>query len=308
MEDFTNKCFICEVEFADTDDDCVRVRKKGITSLEKVSQERGDNKLNLLAVGLDEMKVHKECRKKYTHPDYIAKAKKKLEDVADPCPSKKAILRNGETFNFRETCLFCAEEIDFVKMKKTKKEYRRTAYDVRTLTFQDSVKDMAKKRNDALGSLLLKRLSGSIDLVAEEALYHKDCFTSFFCPTSGIKRGRPESDEITTAMDEIYRILEDSDECQFSLKELTENLSYIPSVKTIKRKLIEKYDDDIIISSIQNRDMVICFRRTGSKLLSDMWYAERKNNMEEERKRVVRTAAAIILEDVRSMVSKPTNL
>ena len=59
-------------------------------------------------------------------------------------------------------------------------EYRRTVYNVRTLTLQESVKDVAERRNDTLRRALLKRLSNSADLVAEEAVYHNDCFTSFF--------------------------------------------------------------------------------------------------------------------------------
>lgn len=261
----SDKCFVCDVGFAESDD-FVRVGKKGIEGLRRASQERNDQKWTLLQ-DLHEVKCHKNCRKLYTHPDYIAQ-KKKLDSLAEagspnsPSTPKKSTLRSGEAFNFINTCLFCSAEIDFEKIKKTKQEYRRIAYDVRTLTFQESVKEMAKKRNDTLGRLLLKRLSGSVDLVAEEAVYHKDCLTSFFRPVSGVKRGRPESDEIRNAMDEIFRILEESDDCQFSLKELTENLSYIPTLKTIKRKLVEKYGDDIIISSLQNRDVVICFRRT----------------------------------------------
>jgi hypothetical protein len=75
---------------------------------------------------------------------------------------------------------FPPKKLNCVKMKRTKQEYCRMAYEVRTMTFQDSVEDIAKTQNDTPGRWLLKRLSGFVDLVAEEAVYHKDCFTFFF--------------------------------------------------------------------------------------------------------------------------------
>ncbi len=46
--------------------------------------------------------------------------------------------------------------------------------------------------------------------------------------------GRSESEEVSNVMNDIYQILEENDECQYSLKELTENLTFVPDPKTIK--------------------------------------------------------------------------
>ena len=44
----------------------------------------------------------------------------------------------------------------------------------------------------------------------------------------------------------------------------------------------------------------MCFRRLGHNILHDRWYADREVDEEMEKLRIVKTAAAIILEDMRS--------
>jgi hypothetical protein len=60
----------------------VCVGENGILDMEKASRERGDGKwTSLKGVGSGEVKIYKECRKVYTHPEYISQAKKKKEDA-----------------------------------------------------------------------------------------------------------------------------------------------------------------------------------------------------------------------------------
>lgn len=46
----------------------------------------------------------------------------------------------------------------------------------------------------------------------------------------------------------------------------------------------------------------MCFKNTGYKILSDAWYQQALKNEQEERLRIVKTAAEIIVEDIRSQV------
>jgi len=77
-------------------------------------------------------------------------------------------------------------------------------------------------------------------------------------------------------MNEIYCILEENDVFQFSLKELTKNLAFVPDTKTIKRKLIEKYGDGILVTSQKNSETIIRFHRTMEKILSYMVHRKRR--------------------------------
>lgn len=51
-----------------------------------------------------------------------------------------------------------------------------------------------------------------------------------------------------------------------------------------------------------NRQPVICFRNTGYTILSNNWYESKNQNEEEERLRVVKAAADIIREDIRTVI------
>lgn len=60
-------------------------------------------------------------------------------------------------------------------------------------------------------------------------------------------------------MDRIYEYLEENkDQCQFSLRELSNVVENPPSDGTIKKKLTEKYGEDIVITSLVGRTPIIC--------------------------------------------------
>ncbi len=50
----------------------------------------------------------------------------------------------------------------------------------------------------------------------------------------------------------------------------------------------------------------MCFKNTGYSILSESWYEQKKSSEKEERLRIVETAAAIIVEDIRSQVYNMT--
>ena len=78
--------------------------------------------------------------------------------------------------------------------------------------------------------------------------------------------------------------------------------NYKPDVKTVKKKLQQKFGEDIFIIDQRNRECIICFRNIGYKLLADRWYEEKETNPRQEKLPVLREAAAIIRADIRSTV------
>ena len=306
MSSCTPICSICGLSLDNSE--VVTVGEKGIQGLVKASQERGDARWRA-EEGIQSIVLHKECRRVYTHPSSIARDRKLASSAVSPTllptTTAKSKLRNSvDGFDLRTCCLFCGEKIDYIAERKKEERYRRGITKVESLNFLANVLDVARQRDDPVSCAVLRRLGGVIDLVAAGGIYHQDCLTKFYKPAKGVKRGRPESENVAAAMEEIYQILDESDECQFSIREITENLTFVPETKTIKEKLKQKYGDGILISSQKNNEMVMCFRRTGDKTLSNSWYSQRKLNEQDERLRIVRTAAAIILEDVKSLVSK----
>lgn len=69
--------------------------------------------------------------------------------------------------------------------------------------------------------------------------------------------------------------------------------------------MIEKYDNDIIISS--EIGTTLCFKSVGNWILNENWYSNRSSNVEEERLRIIYTAAEIISDDIRSQVHDLTS-
>ena len=105
-------------------------------------------------------------------------------------------------------------------------------------------------------------------------------------------------------MDHIFLVLENGDDCQYSIQELTESyLGEVPHIKTIMRRL-EKYGCDIIISTNTNSEAVVYLRTTGQRILSDQWYIDRRTDEAEERSRIVIAATKIIKGDMNSKVSE----
>ena len=185
-----------------------------------------------------------------------------------------------------------------------------------TLEFKKNVLDKANERKDEWGKKVKVVVHSIQCLVAEEARYHESCCSKCFSVKnqqlnpSG-KRGRPEDEDIVTAFEKVCSYLEDSEDCQFTLQELLDvmhlNQSCQISAKYLKTKLEEKYGGDIIIATLHKKTPIVCFRKSGHKILSNSWYNGRLHDEEEERLRIVRTAAAIIKEDIKSKVYDSCN-
>jgi len=68
--------------------------------------------------------------------------------------------------------------------KKAFSEKKNIVHSVETLTVQNRIREVCSMREDTLGAEVFGRLSSINDLIAEEAVYHKDCYINFLKPTS----------------------------------------------------------------------------------------------------------------------------
>ena len=108
-------------------------------------------------------------------------------------------------------------------------------------------------------------------------------------------------------MEEIFKYIENSDDCKFSLEELKnicKNL-HLDNRKT-KRRLKLKFGKKIIITEKPGKLTFISFFDNHSDILNQAWY-EKKSQNKEERFRILKTAEAIIREDIQSLVFDNTN-
>lgn len=126
-------------------------------------------------------------------------------------------------------------------------------------------------------------------MVAADAQYHQPCFVSFFKPPKGGKSANLPSVEVTDAINQISSFIESSEECQFAMTDLLKTVTgYVPTAKTIKKRLVEKYGDGIIISTNKKKETIVCVRDTGYQILTNAWYNEKKLDDREETLRIVR--------------------
>lgn len=294
-------CFIC-CNSVTEEEDGITVKERGVKTLIESSKRRKDGKHSLL-LGKTSVFVHNKCRKIYTKEQNI----EKVARGATTRVTRSVV----EGFDFKKNCLFCGKDAtEAFKKNETKKPIskRDTVHEIQTLGFTDSVNVAAIDRDDAWGEEVLRRISTVSDLVAAEGRYHGTCFKKFLKQASAASdsAGRRESKEISDCIKFICDYMEENEDlCQFALDDILKTYSgYVPKTETIMKKLIERYNGDVIVVSGSNqfKQTTICFRNTGHTILTNSWYESKNNDMHDERLRVVKAAAQIIREDIRSQV------
>ena len=140
--------------------------------------------------------------------------------------------------------------------------------------------------------------------MAAEARYHVPCRTSFENPVPKFeKKGRPTSTQKLMLFEKACESLEDDIEL-YTVAEFHNMMSklgdgiYSPKMTQIKLK--ERYKDSMRIVTRDRKSNIIVSDRV-SDILSEKWYKEqRKENVNDESKKIVKTAAKLIREAIRN--------
>ena len=161
--------------------------------------------------------------------------------------------------SFKNYCLLCGDEADEEAEKKSLHR-RQKMYNVATLSFKESVLTVAQDRFDDVSKAVTARINFEYDVVAADVKYHDNCDKSFLGPNTGGRVGRSQDEAANSAMQEIYKFIESSDDWQFTLDDL-KNVSKIVAldVRTIKVRLKVKYGSRIIITVKLGKLTFICF-------------------------------------------------
>lgn len=97
-------------------------------------------------------------------------------------------------------------------MQKKTLDKREVINEVRTLTFKDRLLEQCSQRNDELATTVARRVSSILCLVAAEARYHQTCYAKFLSNLpSTRKRGRPQDEDISTAIQKLCEYSDNSD-------------------------------------------------------------------------------------------------
>ena len=133
-------------------------------------------------------------------------------------------------FNWKKNCFYCGEE--FIKDKKHP-DRNKTICKSSELESKNTVIRKCKERGDKWVEEVSRRLSLSIDLVASDAEYHKQCKANFFIckDIPGQKNvvktpGPPASEPMKQTFENLCDWLDNQAEL-FTIKELHEKLCSI---------------------------------------------------------------------------------
>ena len=283
-------------------EDAVVLTKKGSEKINIASRDRGEE---LFTEPMQ--KVHEKCRCEFIHSHYIDKetVKRKSEHLlyCEATPSK---LRSNYSFNFCDDCLFCGQQV-------VRKGSRIKWYPVRTLEFQNTLLKVCETRNDDWGRTVKGRIASVSDLHAADAVYHHVCSTNFRTSKAMPKKfstdkstceqnesGRPATQQ--SEFDDVISFLNDSYEKQVTVNDLVIRMQSLCgekafTTKWMKQRLQEHYGDRIVMSDKQGRKDVITFKETASDMLHN-FYLSAVNNEQEEKRKIIKSAAEIIRNDI----------
>lgn len=72
--------------------------------------------------------------------------------------------------------------------------------------------------------------------------------------------------------------------------------------KYFKFLLVINFGEGLRITNIRKNSSIICLKDRAGKFFSESWYLQRKNNHEDEIKRLISTAAALIQQEIQNKV------
>lgn len=302
-----SNCLLCNQPL--TVGNTVTVRK-GLDTLVDASRIRQDSLENSFQ-SAKPLILHVDCRKQYTLPSALKKFEKPIRNQeCGAHTSSKPLLRSQvPDFDFKKKCVICAEDADVVKEKKKPQNRRDDIRVIHTIGIKTTIVNAAHARNDDKGRIILSRVEGEFDLVAAEGRYHNRCFVSLCATSQRYSSGRPPDVQKHELFLKFCQDLENDDDCQFSLSQLFDRFNATieddqPYTKLyFRKKLEDHFGSRIILTQVPGCDAIFCLRETADRTLHEKWYNElRLSNQEDERMRIVETAANIIREDISSRV------
>ena len=63
--------------------------------------------------------------------------------------------------------------------------------------------------------------------------------------------------------------------------------SEVYTIKRLKQKLQEHYKEFIFFAEVDGRSNIVCFRNMAKYIINDKWYSEKRQDIDDEAKRIV---------------------
>ena len=179
---------------------------------------------------------------------------------------------------------------------------------MQTLQIQENILRKCNQRENELTRSVQGRLQSCNDLVAEEAVYYRACYQKFLSGDGESNPvGCPVNPDSSSAFDKLCLWLESEastdlltlSELQSKMEEFSESKETY-STKWLKKKLQDRYCNHLYFAQVSGRKNV-CFKNMVNYIINEQWYKKCRNNVEDEAKRIVATAAKLIREKIRNL-------
>lgn len=279
-----------------------KLYEKGSTTINQTSRSRGDT-----IVTVPGQVVHTACRKQYLDRHAIR---------SSSCGTKEsgATLRSGdELFTFRSDCLYCG----------TPTRENQVCYPVTTKAYQDTLLKECDTRDDDWSQTVRTRIISVLDLPAADAVYHQTCSVNFrtgkcvpqsFSGEPPSKKGRPRKkssagrqadDDQHQAFIRVAEWFRENEDEQTTITDLVDKMAEFLSSnkdayseKYMRTKLVDFFGQDIIITTVNNKQNVATFRHTAENILLK-FHKGHSDDPDIEKNRIIETAAKLLREDIR---------
>ena len=219
--EMSEDCVICKQPIDETSPTAT-LGARGTAGINKASEARNDT-----IQCTPGQKVHQECRRKYCNPDTLGKHG---HSIATGTGGR--VLRSTEKrFDFSTDCFFCGKTATFGRKRKSS-----DVVPVKTLEVRDTILAVCHERGDAWADAVLARILHVHDLHAADAVYHRVCSVNFRTNkqipavheniSKKVKLGRPLEKERLDAFLEVANFLEENDDEQITINDLTLQQKY----------------------------------------------------------------------------------
>ncbi|CAG4960836.1 unnamed protein product [Colias eurytheme] len=290
-------CFICKKPL---DENKIRtVKAKGVKTLLDRAIAKNDEVNEQFLRTVSEVTLHVAC--------YCYYVDNRTDNVVRRRSSSSSSLSSVSEapepdFDFKNNCFICAKAVQDPSNSRTSRQPRVCI--VRNESTKTSIMDLINQRSDDVAMDITNRIANIPSLVAVGARYHNNCSKQLYSKKWSVTNKKDErKNNIDAAMADVFSYLhENSEECQFFMTDLMKSITgeYIPQKRTIIERLKAKYKDEIVFFNESGHDCIVCFKGFIYKIISNKPPSHKKNDVREERLQIVRDAAAIILEDIRS--------
>lgn len=253
----------------------------------------------------EEVLVHKDCRRNFT--DMKRKVTYRADEASSFDTPNKRLRSSMEPFLWKEHCFLCGQ----AAKKDEKHPHRGIVYQVTHIGFRQRVLHKCDQRNDNWSHEVYTRIATNHDLVAVNAIYHKECFSRFVSnwPSADSppnRRGRPKDESMQKWFQVLCVWLEGkSDGELYTLKELHDKMRELANgdkvygEKRLKQKLEDRYKDSLVFAEVKGHSNIAFFRNTLDSIINNKWYESRREDTGEEAQRIIKTAAKLIMAEIR---------